>query len=84
MGYNLWATETKILKSWGRELIRLDLFIAIRDGYYGRINGRSVSANSCGITVHSGTIDLDYGGIVYMVLLILIYFTDLFINSFCL
>ena len=53
-GYGLLAAETKVLKPWSRELIRLDLLMAIPKGYYGRIVGRS---NTHGITVHNGTID---------------------------
>ena len=35
-GYDLWAAERKVLKPWSRELIRLNFFIAIPEGYYGR------------------------------------------------
>ena len=59
-GYDLYAAETKVLKLWSRELIRLDLFMAIPVGYYGRIVGRSGLANVHGIMVHNGTIDSDY------------------------
>ena len=58
--YDLWATERKFLQTWSRELIRLDLFIAIPEGYYGRIVGRSDLANVDDITVYNGTIDSDY------------------------
>ena len=44
-GYDLWAAEKEVLKPWSRELIRLDLFIAIPEGYYGRIVGRSGLSN---------------------------------------
>ena len=67
-GYDLLVTKTKVLKPWRRELIRLDLFMAIAEGYYGKIVGRSGLANSHGIMVHNGTIDLDYQGKVCMVL----------------
>ena len=67
--YDLWAAERRVLKPWTRELIRLDLFIAIPEGYYGRIVGPSSLANVHGITVHRGTNDSDYRGIVCMVLL---------------
>ena len=55
-------------KLWNRELIRFDLFIAIPEGYYGRIVGRSGLANVHGITVYNGTIDSDSQGIVCVVL----------------
>ena len=44
------------------------MFIAIPEGYYGRIVGRSGLANTHGITVHNGTTDSDYRGIVCVVL----------------
>ena len=67
-GYDLWAANAKVLKPWSRELIRLDLSIAIPEWYYGRIVGRSGLANTHGISVHNGTIDMDYRGIVFVVL----------------
>ena len=59
-GYDFQAAETKVLKSWNRELIRLDLLMAIPKGYYGRIVGGSGLANIHGITVYNGTVDSDY------------------------
>ena len=44
------------------------MFIAIPEGYYGRIVGCSGLANTHGITVHNGTTDSDYRGIVCVVL----------------
>ena len=67
-GYDLFAAERKVLKPWSRELIRLDLFIAITEAYYENIVGRSGLANVHGIAVHNGTIDLNYQGIVCVVL----------------
>ena len=67
-GYDLLAAETKVLRAWSRELIRLDLLMAIPKGYYGRIVCRSGLANTHGITVHDGTIDLDYRGKVCVAL----------------
>ena len=67
-GYNLWAAESKVLKPWSRELIRLDLFITFQKGYYGRLVSPSDLANTHGITVHNETIDSDYRGIVCVVL----------------
>ena len=59
-GYDLLLAETKVLKPWSRELIRLDLVMAIPKGYYGRIVGHSGLGNTHGITVHNGTTDSDY------------------------
>ena len=67
-GYDLFAAEIKVLKPWNKELIRHDLFIAIPEGYYGRIVGHSDLANVHGITVHNGMIYSDYQGIVYVAL----------------
>ena len=33
-GYDNYATETKVVKPWGRTLIKLDLLIAIPEDYY--------------------------------------------------
>ena len=67
-GYDLFATETKVLKPRGRALIKLDVSMAIPEGYYGRIVGHSGLENMCGIIVHDGTIDSDYRGVVCVVL----------------
>ena len=58
-GYNRFAKETKLLKSWSRALIKLELSIAIPEGSNERIVGRSGLANTRGIIVHDGMIDLD-------------------------
>ena len=39
-GYDVWSAEKKILRPWGRELILIDINIAISGGHYGRIVGR--------------------------------------------
>ena len=67
-GYDNYATETKVVKPWGRTLIKLDLLIAIPEDYYRWIEGRSGLENIRGIIVHNGTIDSDYRGIVCVVL----------------
>ena len=36
-GYNLFAGETKVLKPWGRALIKLDLTIAVPQDYMGKL-----------------------------------------------
>ena len=66
-GYDLFAEETKVWKPWGRALIKLDLSMAIPEGYYGWIVGRSGLANMCSIIVHHGTTDSDNRGVVYVV-----------------
>ena len=36
-GCNLFAVETKVLKPWGRALIKVDLIIAIPEDYMGKL-----------------------------------------------
>ena len=67
-GYDLFAAETKVLKPRGRALIKLDLSMAIPEGYCGRIVEHSGLENMCGIIVHDGTIDSDYRGVVCVIL----------------
>ena len=67
-GYDLFAAETKVLKPRGRALIKLDLSMAIPEGYYGRIVEHSGLENMCGIILHDGTIDSDYRGVVCVIL----------------
>ena len=67
-GYNLYAAEDKISKSCGREFVRLDLQIAIPDGYHSRIVRRLGLVLKCGLLVHNSTIDSDYCGIVCVIL----------------
>ena len=39
--YDVWSAERKFLKPWGRELIFVDLNMAILDRHYGQIVGHS-------------------------------------------
>ena len=64
----LWSLCFFILKPNRRELIRTNLQIAIPEGYYGRVSGCSILALKLGICVHNGTIDLDYWGVVCVIL----------------
>ena len=66
-GYDLYAAETKTTKPWGREVIALDLAMAIPEGCYGRVAGGS-GLRKCGLVVHDGTTDSDYRGEVCVVL----------------
>ena len=67
-GYDVWSAEKVNLKPWGREFVLIDLKVAIPEGFYRRVVGRSGIAKNYGIMVHSGTIDLDYCEIVGVVL----------------
>ena len=66
-GYDLYAAETKTIKPWGREVIALDLAMAIPEGCYGRVAGGS-ALRKCGLVVHDGTTDSNYRGEVCVVL----------------
>ena len=67
-GHDLYSAEDEFTKVCSRELARLDFEMAIPDGYYGRIVGRSGLALKCGLLFYSGTNDLDYGGVVWVIL----------------
>ena len=67
-GYDLYSAEDEFTKMGSIELASLDLEMAIPDGYYGRIVGRSSLALKCGLLFYSGTNDLDYGGVVWVIL----------------
>ena len=59
-GYDLYATESKILKPREWALIKLQLSFAIPTGFYGKIFGRSSLANVHSIVAFNGTVDADY------------------------
>ena len=67
-GYDLFANERKIIKPSGRALVRVDLNLAIPEGYYGSIVGRSGLANTHGIVAFPGAIDCDYRGVLCVIL----------------
>ena len=48
--------------------MKLNLSMAIREGYYGQIVGCSGLANMCNIVAYDGTIDSDYRVVVCVVL----------------
>ena len=67
-GYDGCSAEKVNLKPWGREFVLIDLKVAVPEGFYRRVVGCSGIAKNYSIMVHSGTIDLDYCGIVGVVL----------------
>ena len=67
-GYDLFATESRVLRAAERGLVRVDPLMAIPEGYYGIIARRSGLANSRGVVAFTGTIDSDYRGIVCVIL----------------
>ena len=64
--YDLWAGDTKTVKTQDREVIRLDLAVAIPERCYGRIAARYGWAK-CGIVVLDGMTDSDCRGDVWVV-----------------
>ena len=67
-GYDLYATESRVLRTGERALVRVDLQMAIPKEYYGAIVGRSGLANKLGIVAFPGTVDAGYRGIVGVIL----------------
>lgn len=67
-GYDLASPCDCIVPPHGKELIKLELSIAIPEGYYGRIAPRSSLAWKNFIHVGAGVIDCDYRGCVGVVL----------------
>ena len=67
-GYDVWSAVKVILKPWNEELVLIDLKVAIPERFYGRVVGRSGIAKKYGITVHNGTVDSNYCGIVGVIL----------------
>ena len=67
-GYDLFASEQKIIIPSERALVRVDLQFAIPEGYYGSMVGRSDLANKLDTVAFPGTIDSDYKGVVCVIL----------------
>ena len=57
-----------ILKPWSRNFILSDLKLATPQGYYGRVVGRCGIAKKYGVLVHNETTDLEYRGLVGVIL----------------
>ena len=56
--YDLYAAENKTIKSGSEDLVRLELYVIIPKGYYGRILGQSGLAY-WEIIVYCGIVDSD-------------------------
>ena len=67
-GLDLYAVESTVIEPKERATIPLGIAIAIPEGYYGRIAGRSGLASKLGIDVLGGVVDCDYRGEVKAVL----------------
>ncbi|WVQ76929.1 hypothetical protein IAR50_006608 [Cryptococcus sp. DSM 104548] len=67
-GYDLYAAEDKVIRAGGKELVDLQLSIAVPEGTYGRIAPRSGLAAKHHIDTGAGVIDADYRGPVMVLL----------------
>lgn len=67
-GYDLYSTESGIIKPKERQLIPTGIALEIPSGYYGRIAPRSGLAFKHGIDVMAGVIDSDYRGEIGVIL----------------
>lgn len=67
--YDLYANENAIIYRGARVVIKTGVSMAIPDGYYGQILGRSGLAAKSGIAVLGGVIDSSYRGDVSVILL---------------
>ena len=61
-GYDLYASESVVVKSKNRALVPTGIAISVPLGTYGRIAPRSGLAVKHGINVGAGVIDLDFRG----------------------
>jgi dUTP pyrophosphatase len=68
-GYDLYSTESYVLKPTERKLFKTGLSMAIPSGMYGRIAPRSGLAFKKGIDTLAGVIDEDYRGDVGVILI---------------
>jgi len=68
-GYDLFASESKIVKSRSRELISTDISIEVPNGTYGHIVARSGLSLKNAIDIGAGTIDADYTGTVGVIII---------------
>lgn len=67
--YDLYATESYVLKPGERKLFQTNISLAIPHGYYGRIAPRSWSAYKHGIDVLAGVVDSGYRGDMWVILI---------------
>jgi len=68
-GYDLYTTETYVLKPGERKLFKTNISTAIPHGYYGRIAPRSWLAYKHGIDVLAGVIDSGYRWDIWVILI---------------
>ena len=68
IGYDLYASDSKIAPACGKAIISTDLSFEIPQGHYGRIAPRSSMAWKKHTDVGAGVIDRDYTGAVGIVI----------------
>ncbi|KAK9448464.1 DUTP-pyrophosphatase-LIKE 1 [Limtongia smithiae] len=61
-GYDIYTTEGGIVPAHDRNMFATDIAVAIPEGFYGRIAGRSGLATKHGIQPGAGVVDADYRG----------------------
>ena len=67
-GHDLFASETVKLCARGRVFMSVNLHMAIRKWFYGKIARRSGLAKLHGVVAFNGTIDAGYRGIICVLL----------------
>ena len=67
-GYDIYASESVVVKSKDRALVPTGIAISVPMGTYGRIAPRSGLAVKHGIDVGAGVIDFDYLGEIMIVM----------------
>jgi dUTP pyrophosphatase len=67
-GYDLYASESKVIPSKDRAPVKTDIAVEIPYGYYGRVASRSGLAFKNGIDAGAGVVDPDYRGEVMVLL----------------
>lgn len=66
-GFDIFADETVTIKSGETKLVSTGIGLAIPEGYYGRLKGRSGLTSRSSLRVQEGTIDSDYRGEVFVI-----------------
>ena len=69
-GYDLFASETKVIFAKSVDLLSTEMKIEIPKGYYGKIHPRSSLIRDCFVTVDGGVIDLDFRGVLKIIIII--------------
>lgn len=67
-GWDLYAADSKIVPAQGKAIVPTGLYIAIPDGYYGRIAPRSGMSWKNHTDIGAGVIDSDYRGEIGIVI----------------